>query len=148
MQVCVHVRRHSVNTTSSFKDAMNTTSSFKDTTHQPKGFTKRHLLGWFAVHLIASGQKGPLHFSHCRELGEVVSLVGINKVLNLGHLKLAHSQEPGAWGDLVPERLADLRCRKGQLAIVELQQSLEVDKNALGSLWSQEAEQVTENRTE
>ena len=39
----------------------------------------------------------------------------------------------------LPESIANLRSRKGQLALVELQESLEVDKDALGSLRSQEA---------
>ena len=52
-------------------------------------------------------------------------------------LYLPDSDEPRPGGDFVTEGVAYLRCSKGELALVEFQQPLEVDEDSLSSLWSE-----------
>ena len=90
-----------------------------------------------ATHLVA----GRVH-AHLEvlEVGEArVRLVGgVAEVLHLGLLELAHAEQARARRDLVAEGGADLGGGEGQLALVELQQPLEVHEHALGRFGPQE----------
>ena len=69
----------------------------------------------------------------------MVFLHRVAEVLNLGEGELTHSDQAGPGGDLVSESVPDLGRCKGQSALVELKQPLEVDKDALGSFRTEEA---------
>ena len=65
-----------------------------------------------------------------------------DKVLNLGERELADTQQTLTRRNLVTERLANLGAAKGEAATVELEETLKVDKDALGSLGAEEARLV------
>lgn len=64
-------------------------------------------------------------------------------IYNVSKTNLPDSDESRAWGDLVTERVADLSCSKRQVALVELEQPLEVHENSLSGFRSQKSEQHT-----
>jgi len=64
-------------------------------------------------------------------------------MLNLCHCELSDSQQALSWGDFISEAEADLGCGEGNSAVVEFKETLEVDEDALGSFWTEEASVVT-----
>jgi alkyldihydroxyacetonephosphate synthase len=70
---------------------------------------------------------------HVGALGEprVLLVVRVHKVLDLGHLKLAHAQQTRARRNLVAKREADLRGRKRHAIVVRLEQA----GDAVGVAW-------------
>ena len=63
---------------------------------------------------------------------------GVAEVLDLSKWELAHSDQARSRRDLVSERVPDLSRREGKSALVELEQSFEVDEDALRGLWAKE----------
>ena len=49
----------------------------------------------------------------------MVFVVGVDKVLDFGHLEFADSEEAFGGGDFVSEGVADLGAAEGHLAVVE-----------------------------
>jgi hypothetical protein len=70
-------------------------------------------------------------------LEPALGLVGRDEVLHLHLLELAGPEDEVAGGDLVAERLADLRDAEGWPLARELQDVLEVDEDALCGLRAQ-----------
>src|SRR5579871_2636279 len=61
----------------------------------------------------------------------ILILARMHKVLDLHLLQFTDTEEEVAWGDLIAERLADLRDAERQLAVGGIQHVLEVDEHAL-----------------
>src|SRR4029079_3008080 len=67
----------------------------------------------------------------------LLRLVGRHEELHLHLLELERAEDEVAGGDLVTERLADLRDAERRLATRELEHVLEVEEDALGRLRTQ-----------
>lgn len=90
------------------------------------------------LHLNVLWQQAGLKVFHLIE-PRMLLVLGIHKVLDLGHRKLAHTKQSGSRGDFVSETASDLRARKGQSAVVEVKKSAKVDKVALSSFGTEVA---------
>lgn len=69
----------------------------------------------------------------------VILLQRVDVVLDLSHGELSDSEQTGAWRDLVPKRTTDLGGSKGDLAVIEGEETVEVEEMALSGLWSEVA---------
>lgn len=94
--------------------------------------------GRLPVHLVGGGVERHLGVRHPGEL-RVALVCRVTEMLDLRQGELSHSDQSRPGRDLVPEGRSDLGGREGQLALVELQQPLEVDKDPLSGLRPQEA---------
>jgi len=70
-------------------------------------------------------------------------VAGVDKVLDLSKRELTHTEKTGARSNLVTEGTANLGSGEGQLASVEVEKTLEVDKDTLGGLGAEEAGHIT-----
>ena len=107
--------------------------------HGPGSHSLAYLdqFGRLPVHLVAGGVESHLGVRHSGELG-VALVCRVTEMLDLRQGELSHSDQPGPRRDLVPEGRANLGGCEGQLALVKLQQSLEVDKDPLSGLRPEE----------
>lgn len=108
------------------------------TTHRSHGISESVLVRELSIQLIVDRVKHRLDIFYALEF-RVVLVCRIQKVLDFSHGELSHSDEARAGRDLVSEGVADLGAGKGQSTLVELQQALEIDKDALGRLWAEVA---------
>lgn len=92
-------------------------------------------MGRPSIHLITGRVEEDLEVGNGREFLAIVFLVWIDKVLNLCHFKLSHSQQARARGDLITKCFADLSAGEWKTTGIEFQETLEVNKNTLSCLW-------------
>jgi len=97
--------------------------------------------GLDAVLLVLCREKWQLHVSDRVKLG-VRGILRVIEVLNLAHGELTDTQEALSWRNLVSETSSDLCSGEGHPSIIVLDESAEVDKDTLGSLWPQESTHV------
>jgi hypothetical protein len=76
----------------------------------------------------------------------VALVLRVDKVLDLGHGELSDSKETLLGRDLVSEGATDLGGRKGDSAVVEVEETGKVDKVALGGFGSEVTEEQEESR--
>ena len=96
------------------------------------------LPGRLAVHLVTGGVESHHSLRHSGEL-RVALVLGVTEVFYLRHGELSHSDQTRPGRDLVSKGVANLSSREWELALVELQQPLEVDEDSLRGLRPQEA---------
>ncbi len=110
------------------------TRSIKRHKYLFNSFFERHFFCRLAIHLVTGREQG--QFEVCI-LGKLRTglVFGIDEIFNLRHRELANTNYTSTWADFIAERWADLCSTKRQLSLVELEKSLEVDKNALSCLW-------------
>ena len=67
----------------------------------------------------------------------MILVLWITEMLNLRHSKFSNSKQTLSWGDLISETKTNLSSCKRHPSIIEFDQSLEIDKDTLCSLWSE-----------
>ncbi|KUI60383.1 hypothetical protein VP1G_11257 [Cytospora mali] len=87
-------------------------------------------------------QQGQLNVGDLVESRVLLATLRVDKVLDLGHQELAHSEQTSAGGNLVSVGLADGGGGEGHVLHVELEQLGEVQELTLGSLWPQVTSQL------
>mmetsp|Transcript_16034 Transcript_16034/g.50106 ORF Transcript_16034/g.50106 Transcript_16034/m.50106 type:complete len:415 (+) Transcript_16034:806-2050(+) len=102
------------------------------------GRRDEQLLG---ANLCVTRKQAELNILHLAKAAVRLGVLA-DKVLNLCEGELTNAQEALTRRNFVAERLTNLRAAKGEAASVELEESLKVDKDALGRLGPQEARLV------
>ena len=98
------------------------------------GLTDLHHCGLSFVSILRGGApERKLDLGDLEEL-LVRLIVGVNEVLDLSHGELSDTEESLTRRDFITETKANLGGSEGHAAIVELDQSAEVDEDTLGSL--------------
>mmetsp|Transcript_5090 Transcript_5090/g.4295 ORF Transcript_5090/g.4295 Transcript_5090/m.4295 type:complete len:330 (+) Transcript_5090:483-1472(+) len=73
----------------------------------------------------------------------VGTLIGVNKVFNFSQSKFSQSDDTRLGSNFVSVSLSDLGTSEGDSSSIVIKELLEIDKHALGSLWSQVSLRIT-----
>lgn len=110
-------------------------------TYALDSFANCDCLCTFAIHLIACRVQKHYRVLDIDEF-RVIFVAWIAEMLDFSHGEFTDTNQTGTRRNLITECISNLRGSKRQFALIEFQQSFEIDENALSRLRAEE----TENR--
>mmetsp|Transcript_5149 Transcript_5149/g.8467 ORF Transcript_5149/g.8467 Transcript_5149/m.8467 type:complete len:371 (-) Transcript_5149:212-1324(-) len=96
----------------------------------------RHSLGLTRSELVVPAKEDEILTGDCIEV-HVILVLGVHKMLNFRHAKFADAKKTGTRGNFISKSQSNLRCRKGHLLRISIQEPSEIHKQALRRLRTQ-----------